>query len=38
MIKKTVSLLLLLLIVMSLADTAFAAQRIVQLTVPGCFA
>jgi hypothetical protein len=38
MMKKTVSLLLMLLLLMSLADTAFAAQRIVQLTVPGCFA
>jgi len=35
--KKIACLSLILIFVMSQAFTVFAAERIVQLTVPGCF-
>ena len=35
--KKTACILLTVLMLMTLANVAFAAGTIVQLTVPGCF-
>lgn len=35
--KKTVCILLAFLTLMALANVAFAVEKIVQLTVPGCF-
>lgn len=35
--KKTASSLLALLMLLCLANIAFAEEKIVQLTVPGCF-
>lgn len=37
MMKKTASIFLALLMIVSMANTALAAEKIVQLTVPGCF-